>query len=91
MHLTLISSLKKIECEKCDVRVIKSCYLFNHNCSLNSRYMYVSSNYIMFILIRIFINSFLETLRALLYKFMFFDFSQLTFTVEKLQRGCKTI
>ncbi len=91
MHSALASSLKKIECEKCDVRVTRSCYLSNHDCSSNSRCMYVPSNWILSFLIRNSINSFLETLRALLCKFMFLVFSQSTSTVKKSQRDCRTI
>lgn len=91
MHPALAPSLKKIECEKCGVRVTRPCYLFNHDCSSNSRCMYVSPDCIVSVLIRIFINSFLETLRALLCKFMFLGFSQSTSTVEKPQRGCRTV
>lgn len=91
MHSTLASSLKKIECEKCNVHVIRSCYLSNHDCSLNSRCIYVSSNWILSFLIRNFINSFLETLQALLCKFMFLVFFQLTSIIKKSQRDCKMI
>jgi len=91
MHPALAPSLKKIECEKCGVRVTRPCYLSNHDCSSNSRCMYVPSNWILSFLIRNSINSFLETLRALLCKFMFLVFSQSTPTVKKSQRGCRTI